>query len=187
MAAKRDLSISMERASVIVLFLSLPVIVLQFLFFLLLHGTEGFKPTWNSVVLVVVIALGIVVHELIHALGWMTFGHKSSSAIRFGFQWKTLTPYAHLKEPVDVNAYRMGAFLPGFILGILPSGLSLVLGSGDLFWFSLIHTSAAGGDWLILWMIRNLKASAQVEDHPTNAGCYVIEDEAESEEIHADR
>jgi hypothetical protein len=46
--------------------------------------------------------------------------------------------------------------------------------SGDLFWFSLIHTAAAGGDWLILWLIRGVKAGSLVEDHPSNAGCYVL-------------
>jgi hypothetical protein len=93
----------------------------------------------------------------------------------FGFQWKTFTPYAHLKEPVDVTAYRIGAFMPGFILGMLAYILSLMLGDGNLFWFSLVHTSAAGGDWLILWLIRNLKRGTLVEDHPTRAGCYAIE------------
>jgi hypothetical protein len=103
------------------------------------------------------------------------FGRKPFSRIKFGFQWKTLTPYAHLTEPIEVNAYRLGGFMPGFVLGMLVYVLSLVLGDGNLFWFSLIHTSAAGGDWLVLWLIRNLKPGQLIEDHPTQAGCYVIE------------
>lgn len=175
MENKRDLSVSMARANVIVLFISLPVVILQFVVFLLLHGIEGLKPVWSTALLILAVLLGIVIHELIHGISWMIFGRKLFSSIKFGVQWKTFTPYAHLKEPVEVNAYRLGAFLPGFMLGILPYVLSLVLGNGDLFWFSLIHTSAAGGDWLILWLIRNIKAGMQVEDHPTNAGCYVLE------------
>jgi hypothetical protein len=175
MENKRDLSISMDRANVIVMLISIPVILLQFAVFLMLHGTEGLRLTLNTALLIAAVLLGIVVHELIHGLSWVIFGRKPFSAIKFGFQWKTLTPYAHLKEPVEVNAYRLGAFLPGFILGILIYILSLVFGNGDLFWFSLVHTSAAGGDWLILWLIRNVRAGMQVEDHPTNAGCYVLE------------
>lgn len=172
---KRDLSISMERASVIVLWISIPVVVAQFALFQALHGAKRMVPTWNTAVLIAVILLGVVVHELIHAITWVFFGHKPFSKIRFGFQWKTLTPYAHLTEPIEVNAYRLGGFMPGFMLGILIYGLSLLLGDGNLFWFSLIHTSAAGGDWLVLWLIRNLKPGQLVEDHPTQAGCYVIE------------
>jgi hypothetical protein len=175
MEDKKDLSVSMARANIVVMFISIPVVILQFAVFILLHGTKKLEPTWNSIILLVVVMLGIVIHELIHGVSWMIFGRKPLSAIKFGFQWKTFTPYAHLKEPVEVNAYRLGAFLPGFILGILTYILSLILGDGNLFWFSLLHTSAAGGDWLILWLIRNVKAGMQVEDHPTNAGCYVIE------------
>lgn len=175
MENKRDLSISMARANIVVLFLSIPVVIMQFAIFIMVNGTEKLEPTWNSVILFVVVLLGVVLHELIHGITWAIFGHKPFSAIKFGFQWKTFTPYAHLKEPVDVSAYRIGAFMPGFLLGILTYILSLLLGDGNLFWFSLVHTAASGGDWLILWLIRNVKAGMQVEDHPTNAGCYVIE------------
>jgi putative zincin peptidase len=175
MQNKRDLSISMVRANVVVMFITIPVVILQFAIFILLHGMENLEPTWNSVVLIVAVLLGVVIHELMHGISWVIFGHKPFSAIKFGFQWKTLTPYAHLKEPVEVNAYRLGAFLPGFILGILTYILSLAFGNGNLFWFSLVHTSAAGGDWLILWLIRRVQTGTQVEDHPTRAGCYALE------------
>ena len=174
MENKLDLSISMARANIIVLFISVPVALLQVLIFVMLHGMDNLAITWGSFLLFAVL-LGIGMHELIHGISWVIFGRKPFSAIKFGFQWKTVTPYAHLKEPVEVNAYRIGGFMPGFILGILPYGLSLLLGDGNLFWFSLVHTAAAGGDWLILWLLRNVKLATLVEDHPTNAGCYVLE------------
>jgi len=174
MENKRDLSISMARANIIVVFTSIPVAFLQFLIFVMLHGIDNLGTTQGFALLIAVL-LGVVVHELIHAVSWMIFGNKPFSAIKFGFQWKTITPYAHLTEPVEIKAYRIAGFMPGFILGILPYFLSLVLGDGNLFWFGLVHTAAAGGDWLILWLIRNVKAGMLVEDHPTNAGCYVLE------------
>ena len=175
MEHKRDLSVPMDRANLIVASLSIPVMVLQFMLFIGLHGIEGMNPTSNVLLLIGAVIAGVVVHELIHGFSWVIFGGKPFSSVKFGFQWKTFTPYAHLTEPVEVNAYRLGGFLPGFILGMLTFVLSLVFGSGDLFWFSVIHTSAAGGDWLVLWLIRHVKAGMLVEDHPTNAGCYVLE------------
>lgn len=165
----------MLRANIIVFFVAIPVVILQFALFLGLHNAEALEPSWNAFILIAVTLLGIVVHELIHGLSWMLTAHKPLSAVKFGFQLQTLTPYAHLKEPVEVNAYRIATFMPGFLLGIVPFILSLLLADGNLFWFSLFHTSAAGGDWLILWLIRDVKAGSLVEDHPTNAGCYVIE------------
>lgn len=176
--SKHDLSIPMSRANVIVMFFSIPVAIVQFVGFISLRGIEALGITGSSTSLLIAVLLGVLLHELIHGMSWMIFGGKSFSAIKFGFQWKSLTPYAHLKEPVEVNPYRIGGFMPGLILGILPYFLSLALGDGNLFWFSLIHTAAAGGDWLILWLIRDVKSGTLVEDHPTNAGCYVLEPES---------
>src|SRR5688500_11462111 len=178
MENKRDLSISMARANIVVMFVSIPVAILQFAIFVMVHGLRKMETTLGIGLFLGVLFLGVLAHELIHGLAWVIFGRKPFSTIKFGFQWKTLTPYAHLKEPVEINAYRIGGFRPGFFLGILPYIMSIVLGDGNLFWFGLIHTAAAGGDWLILWLIRNIKAGSQVEDHPTNAGCYVIEPES---------
>jgi hypothetical protein len=178
MENKRDLSISMARANIVVMFVSIPVAILQFAIFVMVHGLRKMETTLGIGLFLGVLFLGVLAHELIHGLAWVIFGRKPFSTIKFGFQWKTLTPYAHLKEPAEINAYRIGGFMPGFFLGILPYIMSIVLGDGNLFWFGLIHTAAAGGDWLILWLIRNVKAGSQVEDHPTNAGCYVIEPES---------
>jgi hypothetical protein len=175
MENKRDLSISMARTNVIVSIGTIPVVIVQFMAFILVHGIENLSPTVSLPLLVIAVLLGIPVHELIHALSFMIFGRKPFSAIKFGFQWKTITPYAHLKEPVEVTAYRIATFMPGLVLGIVPYILSLLTGDGSLFWFSVVHLSAAGGDWLILWLIRNVQKGLLVEDHPTRAGCYVLE------------
>ena len=172
---KRDLSVSMARANVVVLVIGIPVIVTQMALFNFIHRDSDGSLTWNLFVFLLVLVMGVVVHELIHGVTWAFAGRKPWSSIKFGFQTATLTPYCHLKEPVEVNAYRIGAFMPGFILGILPYTLSLTTGDTNLYWFSLVHTIAAGGDWLVLWLIRNVKAGPRVEDHPSQAGWYVIE------------
>ena len=175
MTNKRDVSISMTKANVYAIFFALPAALIQVVSFTLVHGIQAFEPKWNLVFLVFLTLVGVAVHEVIHGLSWVMLGKKPFSAIEFGFMWKTITPYAHIKEPLEVNAYRLGAFMPGLILGIIPFLLAMFIGSGDLMWFSLLHTTAASGDWLILWIIRLIRPGSLVEDHPTNAGCYVLE------------
>lgn len=172
---KRDMSVSMERANIVVLFIGLPVVVLQFFLFGYFHPSADQSLTWNYLIFGIIILAGVGIHELIHGITWSLAGRKPWSAIKFGFQTRTLTPYCHLNEPVEVNAYRMGAIMPGLLVGVLPFIYSLISGDTNWFWFSLIHTSAAGGDWLVLWIIRNVRSGALVEDHPSQAGCYVIE------------
>ena len=177
-ANKRDLSVSMLYANVAALFIMIPVAILQFSLFYILHSMDNVEAKLNLLNLLLfcsIVIISIVVHELIHGLAWMAFGKKPFSSIKFGVQWKTLTPYAYLKEPIEVIVYRIGGFMPGFVLGIVPFILSLVLGNANLLWFSIIQTAAASGDWLILWLLRNVKSGTLVEDHPSRAGCYVYE------------
>lgn len=122
-----------------------------------------------------VLLVSIVMHELIHGLTWRVAAKASSATITYGVHWKTLTPYAHVRGLMEVNAYRIGGLMPGLILGVIPYLLSLALGNTALLCFGVIHTLAAGGDGLILWSLRNVRQGTMVEDHPSRAGCYVIE------------
>jgi Putative zincin peptidase len=183
MSSKRDLSVSMTTAGVYSLVFAVPLVLVLGLLYVLRWGllstpdgfTLDFGGVVNTLLLLVVFVVGVVVHEYIHALAWSYFGRKPLSAIKFGFQISTLTPYAHSLEPMEVNAYRLGPIMPALVLGILPSIIAILIGNGWLLTFGLFFTAAAAGDMLILWLIRNVKAGTLVEDHPTQAGCYVIE------------
>ncbi|HNE04119.1 MAG TPA: DUF3267 domain-containing protein [Anaerolineales bacterium] len=172
---KRDLSVSMERANIIVLFIGIPVVILQFILFDQLHPSPAETGEWNFLLLLLVIVMGVILHEIVHGVTWAIAGRKPWTSIKFGVQAKTLTPYCHITEPLEINAYRIGAVMPGLVVGVLPYIYSLMSGNMNWLWFSLVHTSAAGGDWLVLWLIRHVKAGSLVEDHPSQAGCYVLE------------
>lgn len=177
---KRDLSVSMLAANIYSLLFALPIVGLLTAVYILRWGTFSLPvgPNfWIAItILLGILIVGAIAHELIHAWAWMWFGKKPASAFKLGFQWKSLTPYAHAKEPIEVNAYRLGTAAPGLILGILPSLLGIITGNSWLIGFGLLFTFAAGGDMLILWLIRNVPAGKLVEDHPTRAGCYVLEE-----------
>ncbi len=157
------------------LFIAVPIAVIQFASFVLLHGYPATPVDANMTVYGFLLFFGIFVHELIHMFAWAFFAKKPLSVFKLGFQWKSLTPYAHCKEPMDILPYRIGSFAPGLLLGILPWLISLFTGDVLLFFYGFLYTSAAGGDFLILWIIRNIKSNTLVEDHPTHAGCFVIE------------
>ena len=124
--------------------------------------------------LVPVIVLGVVAHELLHGLGWKLAGGLPWSQIKFGVQWKQLMPYAHAKVPMRVGPYRLGAALPGLVLGVVPVLAALALGHTGLLWVGVFFVVAAVGDLMILWVLRRLPPTAQVLDHPTLPGCLVL-------------
>jgi len=117
---------------------------------------------------------GTFAHELLHGLTWMKMGDLDWDDIKYGFKLRVLTPYAHCKKPITAKAYRWGILIPGFILGFLPFIGSLILGYAWLLVFGFIFTLAAGGDFLMFWIIRDIPEDSLVEDHPERVGCKVV-------------
>jgi hypothetical protein len=122
-----------------------------------------------------VLIIGVFVHEAIHAIGWSLASGRPLRAIAMGFQLRSLSPYAHPRDPMQARAYRIGAAMPGLVLGILPAVVAIGFGWPVLLVFGLLFTIAAGGDALVLWLIRGVPGEKSVADHPTRAGCVVID------------
>lgn len=117
---------------------------------------------------------GTLAHEWLHGLSWVLFGRLRLSDLHFGVEWKTLTPYAHVKTPLRVNVYRLGTLMPGLVLGLLPYLYGLWSGDAGWMLWGAVFTFAASGDLLVLWLLRRVPPASRVEDHPTKAGCWVI-------------
>jgi hypothetical protein len=175
----------MGKANLYSLFFAIPAAIILTSAYLVLWGKSGFIDaritiSRNFLLSIVIVLLGVLLHELIHGLSWAWFGKKPLSAIKYGINLKALAPYAHCNQPLDIRAYRLGAIMPGLLLGVLPAILGIVSGAGEIMIFGLLFTVAAGGDAMILWLLRNEKSGIQVMDHSVNAGCYIIDSEKET-------
>jgi hypothetical protein len=141
------------------------------------YGFDGFLPSPLSVALVAVgMAVLLVGHEALHAIGWLVFGRLSRQAVSFGLDRKTLSPYTHVSTPMPAAAYRAGALLPGVVTGLLPAVIGILLRSGPLTLIGAALLSGAVGDLMVLWVIRQVPGDRLVIDHPSRAGCWVQED-----------
>ncbi len=175
----KDLSVSMIRANLYSLFFTLPAVTVFLGGYLFLWGKGGiisarqvmFHHLWISLL---VLVGGIVLHELFHALTWMYLTKKPIKTITFGINLKALSPYAHSNQAMSIRAYRWGAAVPGLLLGIIPSLAGWISGNGGIMAFGLLFTAAAGGDAMVLWMIRKENPETLVLDHAVNAGCLIL-------------
>ncbi len=173
-----DYSISMLRANLV----GLPLFVLMMgavvAPFLLSIGTPAFILGINGSltlwVFLLWIAIGTVAHEALHGVGWVVAGNRSFRSVRFGFYWKTLTPYAHFTEPITASAYRIGIVLPGIVVGLGPALAGYALNHPATVLFGGLFFGAAAGDALGLWAVRNIPAGTLVLDHPTRVGCRIV-------------
>ena len=72
--------------------------------------------------------------------------------------------------------------MPGLLLGIIPALLGIISGNGMYMSFGLLFTIAAGGDAMVLWSLRKEDRDALVQDHPSNAGCCIVEPSSVTEQ-----
>lgn len=173
-----DRSVSMAAANLYALVFAVPAVVLPGSVYVARYGMRDaftsldFTPGQWLIVAAVVLA-GVVVHEALHGIGWAWASGLPLRQVRYGVNWKALSPYAHFTVPMPARAYRIGSALPGLVLGGAPLLASLVFGHAHMFWFGVLFTLSAGGDMLILWLIRDVPPDAAVQDHPSRAGCLV--------------
>lgn len=185
--SKVELTMSAAKANAYALFFILPILLLyipayilvwpeQFAFSNLREVMAAYK-TWllfSPVVLMVVFVLGAVVHELLHGFTWAIFCKRGLKSIQYGVYWALLTPYCHCKEVLPLRPYIVGGLMPGLVMGLLPAMAGLVLGNILVFLFGLFFSMAAGGDLLVLWMLRHQRKEDLVQDHPDKIGCFVL-------------
>ncbi len=126
--------------------------------------------------IVLVLALSLVAHELLHAVGFWLVGGAPLNRIKFGFSWEGFAPYAHCRAPLQTTAYRISVVLPGLFLGVIPGLVGVALQQPLLVMWSTLMLLASGGDAAVLWAVRNVSSTAQVLDHPKKVGCQVLAD-----------
>ncbi|MGI9651343.1 DUF3267 domain-containing protein [Chryseobacterium sp. RLHN22] len=125
----------------------------------------------------IVIILGIIIHELIHGIFFAIYASKGFKSIKFGILWKMITPYCHCKEPLKIKNYIVALLAPFILLGIIPAIISLAIGNIALLAFGIFFSSAAAGDLLIYSLIKKENPEDYVQDHPSEAGYYIFRKE----------
>lgn len=138
-----------------------------------MHRQEGIFNIRDLIWAWILCLICILIHELLHGVGWVLWTKKGWKSIYLGVMWDSLTPYCHCKEPLKPKQYLIGGLFPFFILGIGVFFAALFTGNGVLFFLSLINILSAGGDTTIACMeLKYLKKNEEcyILDHPTDCG-----------------
>ncbi len=187
---KELLTFDLMKANLYAIFSIIPILILYGVPFVLLWRNTFSKVAlknfideftlgiWgNFVSILLVMTIGIIVHELIHGITWAMYAKNGFKSIKFGVLWKVLTPYCHCSEPLKVKHYITGGIMPAFILGFLPFVYSLFTGNALWLFFGIFFTMSAVGDFLIVNLVRKEDMNSLVLDHPSEVGCYVFRKE----------
>lgn len=173
-----DATISIVKANVGAVILGLPFIVVCVFVYFSIHANQDVEFGLIEIfALLFVFFITIVVHELLHGLGWSFFCKNGFKSIRFGVIWKYLTPYCHCKEPLTFWPYLFGAILPFLVLGIGLFVISFALNSLFLFAIAMLNIFGAGGDLTILIILLKYR-DACIVDHPTDPGFIAFKEQS---------
>ena len=135
---------------------------------------KGANPILKLVFPIIAFFVGIVIHELIHGIFFAKYASIGFKSVKFGVLWKMLTPYAHCKEPLKIKQYIIALLAPLILVGILPAILGIALGNPGLLFFGIVFFGCAAGDLMIYNLIKKENPEDFVQDHPSEAGCYIF-------------
>lgn len=182
---QKNLTISVLRANVMALVLSLPFIILAAVVFFQINSSQKIFQEYSEERILMnwwFLFLGLivlaVVHEGLHGITWGIFAPKHFGSIEFGFIAKYLTPYCCCMEPLKKWQYILGGLMPTVILGVIPIAISCFTGSIWWFFMGCIMFMGGGGDMEIvrcLLMHRSEKEEQICLDHPYECGVVVFE------------
>lgn len=178
---EKDLTIGVVYANIMAFVLGLPIIILLLILFIYKNqsGIYTFS-IYGPVVFLIIFAVLVVVHELIHGLFWAIYAKNHLKSIEFGFMISSLTPYCCCKDMLTKPQYIVGGIMPTVLLGIVPAVISIFTGS--LFWFIMgeLMILAGGGDLTILLKLLRYKSKKEeilYMNHPYECGLVVFERE----------
>jgi hypothetical protein len=146
--------------------------------FSLIWGFPAFALAWKEFLmqyfrLAIVILTGMALHEGIHAIVWAAYCKNGFRSVKFGVNWRNLSPYVQCNEDMLLRHYTYGVLMPGVVLGILPGVISVITGNGWLLCFGIFFISGAAGDFLSYTKLRLFKREDSVRDHPEHLGFIV--------------
>ncbi|AIE61091.1 DUF3267 domain-containing protein [Bacillus methanolicus] len=142
----------------------------------LLHNKSDFQITLGSLLFFIVCFLiGIIVHEIMHIIGFRYAGKVPWNKIVWGIDWKKGVAYAQSKNVIKVKEMRIALMLPFFITGAIPFLLGIIFNVMFLSVLGAFLIGGCAGDFAYYIKLRKFPDEALVKDHPVKPQFFVYE------------
>ena len=168
---EKDVTIPSGKAMILGVLYALPFIIIMGLLyrFLLIdraHLSEvgGFS---FYIMFIAIIAISVVIHELLHGIGWAISSGKGWKVVRFNIN--AMMPSCACKAALRKKSYLIGVLAPFVVLG-LGSILFVFVYPGTVSLLTMmVNFIAAGADLVIAFNVLK-EGNCLIADHPTEAG-----------------
>lgn len=171
---EKDVTLSSGKAMGFGLLYALPfVLILGLLYrFLLIkkaHLLETSGPSFY-LLFIAIIAVCVVIHELLHGVGWAAASGKGWDVVRFNIS--AMMPSCACKAALKKKQYLIGVLTPFVVLG-LSSILFVFLYPGTISMLTLLVNFIGAGADLVIAAALAKEPDGLILDHPTQAG-YIL-------------
>lgn len=114
-----------------------------------------------------ILVVSVVIHELLHGIGWAVSSGKGWNAVRFNVN--AMMPSCACRIVLEKKTYLVGVLTPFVVLGF-GSVLFVFLYPGTISLLTMmVNFIAAGADLVIAFYVWKERGSL-IADHPTEAG-----------------
>lgn len=140
--------------------------------FYLRVGVSAYEGRDNIYTIIVVMLSipSIMLHELIHCLGWKIAG--KTATVKYGIKLP-FTAYIQFKGKMKTEHFMFGVILPLVITGLIPAIIGLISGNFYIFIYGIIMAPGCGSD--VLSFIRCFKyLGREVADTHGETGFVVL-------------
>lgn len=168
---EKDFIISSGKATGLGVVYALPfVIIFGFLYrFFLIERANLLEVSGFSfyVMFIVIIAVSVAIHELLHGIGWAISSGKGWNVVRFNIS--AMMPSCACKAALKKKQYLIGVLTPLVILGLASVVFVFIYPGTVSLLTMMVNFVAAGADLMIAVHVLKEQESL-ILDHPTEAG-----------------
>ena len=129
-----------------------------------LWNTGNVLPVNDRLFFIVTVFIGIIIHELIHAVCAAIFSPNGFKNIKIGLSLKSFVAYCNINEDLKIKHYKIITIMPFIILGILPVVISFFEGRNVFFHFGRILSIGSIGDLILFYWLCKEKNNYWVKD-----------------------
>ena len=164
-----EMRVSLLSGNVIGILISIPVTLLFMVAEFLLFGLPELA-WWQLCYFATGFGIQIIIHESLHAIGYIFDGGLRRDQLKFGVNWKGLAPYCIFLSPIAMPPFRRAALLPTVVLFPLSVALWLIF---QTWWLNFLAAAAlvcGVGDFIVF--IKSLKYPPNlfIVEHASGAG-----------------
>ncbi len=168
---EKDVTITSGKAMILGVFYALPfVIIFGLLYrFLLVERAYLLEVSGLSfyIIFIAIIAISVVIHELLHGVGWAVASGKGWNVVRFNIN--AMMPSCACKVALEKKSYLFGVLTPFVVLGFGSVFFIFIYPGTVSFLTMIVNFISAGADLIIACNVLKERDSL-IADHPKEAG-----------------